>query len=240
MTKDKVPQHVKDQRAAAAAGRTVGKRTKQLRHHRERSESYDVFRRINMHNGDKDVCWEWLGAHGTGTRGEVRPRVCIDKRHYYVYRVVYELYTGYKLQEREVVRHVCDNSWCCNPYHMLIGSQADNVDDMLQRERVGLKHYQIRRIMQALEVGCTATDVCAMMKQGYNLSLDESVVRKIRMRVIYRHIDWPWGDAYANARKRRLAELRNQRLASDPKSAIISDSQQGATTHGEEKERKDD
>ena len=175
-----------------------------------------------MHNGEKQPCWEWLGAHGLGTRGEYRPRVCIATKHYYVYRVVYQLYTGYKLKEREVVRHTCDNSWCCNPHHMMIGTQADNVADMMKRERVGMKHFQIRRIMQMLELGCSAKYVCDKMREGYNLTLDASVVRKIRMRTIYKHIEWKWGDDYADQRSKRLSFLRKQRLASVSERDIIS------------------
>ena len=234
----KIPAHVVEQRALAAV-----QRTKQLRRAYHVSEKHDVFKRINMHNGDKEVCWEWRGAHGLGTRGEFRPRVCIGQKHYYVYRVVYELYTGYKLQEREVVRHTCDHSWCCNPHHMLIGTQADNIADAQARERVGMKHYQVRRIMQMLEVGCTAEFVRDKMREGYNLSLDVSLIRKIRMRTIYKHIEWPWGDEYATAKSKRMSELKKQRLASNPQSAIMSDSQeqQGATTHGtKNKESNDD
>jgi hypothetical protein len=99
---------------------------------------------------------------------------------------------------------------------MLIGKQADNVQDMLKRERVGMKLYHIKRIMQMLEIGCTAEYVCAKMREGYSLTLEASVIRKIRMRYIYRHIEWPWGDEYAAATKRR------KQLASDHKRGIIA------------------
>ena len=232
MTDTKMPQHVADQRAAVASG----KRNKLLRRHKEISEHYDVFQRINMHNGDKNVCWEWNGAHGLGTRGEYRPRVCIDQKHYYVYRVVYQLYTGYKLQENDVVRHSCDNSWCCNPYHMMIGTQADNVADMMKRERVGMKHYQVKRIMEMLEIGCSAAYIANTMRSGYHVSLDASVIRRIRMRKIYKHIEWEWGDKWADARKRRLATLRELKLAGANERAIIGTSYKQGEKDGEEKD----
>jgi len=197
MAEDKqIPAHVIAQRAR-------GEPNKRLRRRNEQSEFYDVFRRINMHGGDKDACWEWLGAHGKGTRNEWRPRVAINNKHYYVYRIVYGLYTGYELKAGDVIRHSCDHSWCCNPYHMLIGTQADNVQDMLARERVGMKLQYIKRIMQMLEIGCPTPYVAAKMKEGYNLTIDESMIRKIRMRTIYKHVEWPWGDEYAKSRKRR-------------------------------------
>ena len=230
-TNKPIPEHVVEQRKRAAAEHTA-----MLRRPKERSEMYDVFRRINMHNGEKEPCWEWRGAHGKGTRGEYRPRVRIANKDYYVYRVVYELYTGYKLQADDVVRHTCDHSWCCNPYHMLIGKQADNVADMLERERVGIKLYHVKRIMQMLELGCSAVYVCEHMRP-YGITLDASVVRKIRMRRIYRHVQWPWGDNYATERRQRLAMLRQQRVASDPTSAILQDTIK--TTGGDNGEGQD-
>lgn len=236
--KDKpMPPHVVTQRAAVASGH----KNKQLTRRHEVSEHYDVFQRIDMHSGNKEVCWEWRGAHGLGTRGEYRPRVCIQQKHYYVYRIVYQLYTGYILQHGDVVRHSCDNSWCCNPYHMQIGTQRDNVADMMERERVGLKHYQIKRIMQMLELGCTAKYVSDKMREGYNISLDKSTVKKIRLRTIYKHIPWEWGDNYATQRRKRLDEIKSHRLASNSACGIIEDSQKGATTHANEtKESQDD
>ena len=218
--KKTIPDHVVAQRAAQKI-----KRAKSLRGRHERSEMYDVFRRIDMHGGNREVCWEWKGSHGLGTRGEYRPRVVIGKQDYYVYRVVYELYTGYKLQKGDVVRHQCDHSWCCNPFHMIIGTQADNVQDMLARERVGLKHFYIKRMMQMFELGCSAEYITQKMKQGYNMTLDVSVVRKIRLRTVYKHIPWEWGDNYAAERKQRLAKLRKLRLAGDPTCATIDNQQ---------------
>jgi len=223
----KMPQHVKDQRAAGG--------NKPMRRAGLVSELHDVFRRIDMHGGDKTVCWEWRGAHGLGTRGEYRPRVVVGMKDYYVYRIVYTLYTGYELQPRDVIRHECDHSWCCNPYHMIIGTQADNVQDMLKRERVGMKHFHIKRVMQMLELGCTARYVCAKMREGYGMSVHESIIRKIRMRKIYKHIDWPWGDKWAADRKQRLAYVRKAKLAGDPSCGIIDNQHEGVQDDTEDK-----
>lgn len=212
--KDKMPAHVAARRA-----------TKDRAEYIVDKEPHDVFKRINMHDGDKEPCWEWNGAHNVGTGGEYRPRVRVGDTEHYVYRVVYQLYTGHKLAKGEVVRHSCDNSWCCNPHHMAVGTQLDNVRDMLERERVGLKLFHIKRIMQMFEIGCTAEFIHRKMIEGYNVRLDVSVIRKIRMRTVYKHIEWKWGDEYA-ARRRK----KNHRLASVSSTAIIGDT---ATDKGE-------
>lgn len=168
-----------------------------------RNEAHDVFKRINMHGGDTDVCWEWLGSHNVGTRGERRGRIVIAGEEYYVHRVVYELYTGHKLKPGEVVRHKCDHCWCANPTHLIVGTQLDNVHDMLERERVGMKMVHVKRIMQMLEIGCPTAYISSYMRQHHDVQLEESVIRRIRLRRIYKHIPWEWGDAYAASRKQK-------------------------------------
>ena len=218
--KKAIPAHILEQRASKDKNQRLGN-----------GELHSVFLRVNMHDGDKELCWEWRGAHGKGTRDEYRPRVTIGDKDYYAYRIVYQLYYGLELQPDDVVRHKCDNSWCCNPYHMLIGKQRDNVQDMLERERVGMKHYQVKRIMQMLEIGASAEFVCEKMKQGYGVSLDVSMIRKIRLRKVYKNIVWEWGDKYAAERRARLASIREGRLASVSQHGIIDHSQ-----HNTEKE----
>lgn len=50
-----------------------------------------------------------------------------------------------------LARHTCDNRWCINPEHILIGTYKDNVNDMISRGRAarsvfvpGEKHHNAR------------------------------------------------------------------------------------------------
>ena len=36
-----------------------------------------------------------------------------------------------------IVRHTCDNPPCCNPDHLILGTQADSYQDMIERGRRG-------------------------------------------------------------------------------------------------------
>ncbi len=176
------------------------------------NQPQDVFKQINMTAGP-DACWEWKGRLRKGTGGELRPIFSIKGDKYYAYRVVWELYNGRKLEHGEVIRHQCDNTRCCNPKHLLVGVQKDNVQDMVKRERVGENNIVIKKIMSLLETGATAVFVTKYMREKYDVEYDESVIRKIRSRRIYKHLEWPWGDE-------RAAE-RIARIAGDPSSAIL-------------------
>lgn len=83
-----------------------------------------------------DECWEWQAARcskSSGNHGQVwSPQA---QRLVYAHRVVWEFANGELLDPYTVVRHTCDNPPCCNPAHLVAGTQADNVRDMVERGR---------------------------------------------------------------------------------------------------------
>ena len=53
------------------------------------------------------------------------------------HRVAYIEAHGLKWEdiEGQVVRHACDNTACVNPEHLALGTQQDNIDDKVKRNR---------------------------------------------------------------------------------------------------------
>lgn len=72
-----------------------------------------------------DACIGWKGAvrkDGYGTIPSFGTTI-------YAHRVAIGAKNG------DVVRHLCDNRKCVNPAHLRIGSQADNIADMVAKNR---------------------------------------------------------------------------------------------------------
>lgn len=53
----------------------------------------------------------------------------------YAHRVAFEQAWGIRLQGGQVVRHSCDNPPCVNPLHLIMGTQGDNMRDMVTKGR---------------------------------------------------------------------------------------------------------
>ena len=80
-----------------------------------------------------DECWPWLGARTGGrNRDYGAVRLSNPRRVAYAHRVAFELTNGHS---PKVARHTCDNPLCCNPAHIIDGTQADNVRDKVDRGR---------------------------------------------------------------------------------------------------------
>ena len=79
-----------------------------------------------------DECWEFQGARDKDNYGKVRFMGRVERSN----RVSYILHNDLHSLDRDVVvRHTCDNPPCCNPGHLITGTQQDNVDDMMARGR---------------------------------------------------------------------------------------------------------
>lgn len=76
-------------------------------------------------------CWPWLGAKG----GKGYGRMKIDGFAHMAHRLAY-FFSRHRAPSAEmVIRHRCDNPNCCNPKHLVKGTQRQNVADMVRRGR---------------------------------------------------------------------------------------------------------
>src|SRR3990167_10382249 len=81
-------------------------------------------------------CWEWIGSkEGIKGYGVLR----LNNKNVRVHRFSYELHKGRIPKDNSYhgvcVLHTCDNPPCVNPKHLFLGSNADNIKDMVKKMR---------------------------------------------------------------------------------------------------------
>jgi hypothetical protein len=137
-----------------------------------------------------DDCWEWKSPTSSKGYG----RYTVGGKTIYAHRIAWELTHG-SIPKGLFVCHHCDNRKCINPNHMFLGTNQDNVDDMVNKGRnfipKGEKQgsaklteeqvMEIRRLYTTLE--CTSREILGKL---YNVSSRQ--ISAIINREYWRHI----------------------------------------------------
>jgi hypothetical protein len=116
-------------------------------------------------------CWNWNGMKDKHGRGQIK----IGNRWPVVSRVAFELTFG-EISKDINVLHTCDNPSCINPDHLDLGTQADNVADMMEKGRwngdIGenngnakLTNTMLEEIKKRHVRGCPANGTAALARE---------------------------------------------------------------------------
>ena len=92
-------------------------------------------------------CWEWQGARDSGGYG-------VADHNKKVHRLSYIANLG-PVGELQVL-HSCDNPPCCNPLHLFLGTNADNMADKRRKLRSGKLCHFLDVIMAYSDAGMTS------------------------------------------------------------------------------------
>lgn len=154
---------------------------------RRANKPVDVFRYINMHDGDQSICWEWTAGLG-GRPDDKRPYFTVAGSRRLAYRVVYELVHG-SIARGVLIRHTCDNRICCNPKHLVAGTHQDNMNDMKERERHGLPHHTVRAIRTLLNTRLLDGRTQYTHKEiAERFGISRQEVTEINRGTVYQHV----------------------------------------------------
>jgi len=154
----------------------------------------------------KTKCWNWLGAltpQGYGViYGEMLDGTRLGRT--LAHRVSWMLHKG-PIPKGEgahgtVVMHKCDNPTCVNPDHLMLGTQADNVKDMIVKGRKvsgtpsGVKHWLSSFKDQAdIDLICSTVGKTKELAEKYGV--DVCTIKRIRRR---NGVVKPDADKYVN------------------------------------------
>lgn len=78
----------------------------------------------------ENACWNWIAFCAPNGYGQFG----VNGKVLYAHRVVWEISNG-NIPNNMCVLHRCDNPPCCNPAHLFLGTQVDNILDMRAKKR---------------------------------------------------------------------------------------------------------
>jgi hypothetical protein len=140
------------------------------------SKTHYFFKWVDVRADDE--CWPWVGSRdkdGYGIFGSNRAhRFCAEMLDI--------------VSEREVTRHSCDNPGCCNPFHLLGGTQIENVRDRGDRGRSAAKERNGRAKLNTDQVIEIKASDDSMRALAARFAVNLSTIRDIKNGRIWRSV----------------------------------------------------
>lgn len=134
-------------------------------------------------------CWEWHGLKTDFGHG----RLCVDYKIVRAHRFAWELYYG-KIPDGLQINHKCNNPPCVNIAHLYLGTQQDNMDDMVKANRslngeqnpiAKLTDAQVLEILELLKTNMTHKEIAK------RFSVTRPNITSINRGKTWRHLSCP-------------------------------------------------
>lgn len=81
-------------------------------------------------NGNDQGCWHWTGTLSHNGYG----RFTVNDKKVGAHRFAWQLYFG-KIPKTKFILHTCSNRKCVNPGHLMLGTRADTMRHMKEKNR---------------------------------------------------------------------------------------------------------
>lgn len=129
-------------------------------------------------------CWLWTAARYPDGYGQFRA-----KSTTYAHRMAWSLENG-AIPDGMLVLHMCNNPPCVNPQHLYLGTQYDNVRDMIRAgtltlapRRYGLEHHN-GKLTDAVIEEIRTKYASGLVKQG-DLAIEYGVTQPQVSRLVH-------------------------------------------------------
>jgi hypothetical protein len=115
-----------------------------------RTEGSDILFWEKVDQKGPSDCWNWKACVNSANYGQIRLKAGIA----YAHRYAWECKRG-PIPDGLCVLHHCDNSRCCNPNHLFLGTKLDNMHDAMSKGRhpnAELSEDNVREIRKFLKI----------------------------------------------------------------------------------------
>ncbi len=129
-----------------------------------------------------DGCWEWKAAIGGRGYGhywfEGRPRPA--------HQVAFLLFKG-PIAGGLFVLHKCDNRKCVNPAHLFLGTNAENMADMVSKRRQAIGSKVSSSKLTESQIAAIRQDQRSQRRIGSEYGVSHTTIGQIKSGQIWRH-----------------------------------------------------
>jgi hypothetical protein len=150
----------------------------------------------NLKMGADDECW----FYGKNQHYARIREAGAGSRQWLAHRYAYWIFNG-RLPDDKVIMHTCDNPRCVNPYHLVAGSQRENIADASAkgrlrgnfktgddpRRRKGSAHPISKLVESDIPIIRADTRPTRLVSEEYGVSRD--LIRAIKRRKAWRHVE---------------------------------------------------
>jgi hypothetical protein len=139
-------------------------------------------------SGGPDACWPWLRSLSGQGYGHVFRHGRLDKAHRVAWMLVNGAIPDGAHHGTMCICHRCDNRACCNPAHLFLGTQQENIADMEAKGR--------KRVVRGENIPwhrLSASDVVAIRarraagERSCDIAADYGIGRSTVHNIVFRH-----------------------------------------------------
>lgn len=137
-------------------------------------------------------CWDWIAFKDKRGYG----RLSAGSESRLAHRISYQLHRG-SIPDKLFVCHHCDTPGCVNPDHLFLGTDADNVADMISKGRQASKDQTTHRgidhggsKLTELEIIAIRTSIGSSQRSlAKQYGVGQSQIQRIKAGASWSHID---------------------------------------------------